>query len=507
MPPRKRQQMDLQGMMGAFSEGLNRVAARPNLWGYEPHAKQIRFHSSRSPTRLYIGGNRSGKTVGGCVEDIWWLMGNHPYRETPPPPVRGRLIGVDFDNGVEKILKPEISRWIPPSALINGSWEDSYEKSLRTLRLANGSFLEFMSYVQEVEKFAGTSRHFIHYDEEPPQSIYGENKLRLLDTGGQEWFTMTPVQGMTWIYDDIYLPGVQGESPYIDVITVDITENPYISEVEIDRVLTGLSDNEKKARKAGTFVQMGGLVFKNFGMRNIIDPIDTRKVMGWRWVASMDHGFNNPTAWLWHAISPEGHVITFHEHYQNEWTVEQHANEVHRVNREFGRAPELFVGDPSIRQRSATTGHSIQIEYIKHGIPIALANNDVRTGIDRMNNYLNAGYWFITEDCPNLIRELRRYRWKTHESIKLRYRNNAFDEPHKKDDHAVDSSRYFMTFMPELKLPPEIVAPNRGSEIVASAIAPVTPVNVDVGITDPRAVYSQPQTEWTVIDEHMGGEW
>src|SRR5262245_727536 len=161
-------------LMKGLSDGLIKASRRPNLWGYSPHQKQIQFHTSAAKTRLYIGGNRSGKTVGGCVEDIWWLMGRHPYMETPPPPVRGRIIGVDFDNGIEKILKPEITRWIPPSALIDGSWEKSFNKGLRTLTLANGSFLEFMSYVQEVDKFAGTSRHFVHFDEEPPQPVYIE---------------------------------------------------------------------------------------------------------------------------------------------------------------------------------------------------------------------------------------------------------------------------------------------------------------------------------------------
>lgn len=508
-----REKIDIRGVFAEASAGLTRAATSPNIFGYGPHSKQIMFHQSTARHRLYIGGNRSGKTVGGCVEDIYWLRGENPHRRVPPPPVHGRIIGVDFDNGVEKILKPQIARWIPPSSLINGSWEDSYSKSLKTLTLENGSTLEFMSYVQEVEKFAGTSRHFIHYDEEPPYAIWDENNARLVDTGGSSWYTMTPVQGMTWIYHEIYVPGVTGKDANIAVIQVDMTENPYISQVEIDEFLSRLGPAERKARKEGKFIQMGGLIFKDFGIRHVIQPIDLAEIMGWRWIASLDHGFNNPTAWLWHAISPDGKVITFHEHFQSEWTIEQHAAEVHRVNRQFGRAPELFVGDPSIRQRNAATGHSIQIEYVNRGLPIALANNDVKIGIDRMNGYIRHpdGYWLITENCPNLIRELQSYRWKTRNSAKLRYENNPYEEPHKKDDHAVDSSRYFFTFMPDLTLPNEEPKASRGSRIVAEAISPVTPYNHTLGTTDPGTAYSsvQPSTEWSPagIDEYMGGEW
>jgi len=69
--------------------------------------------------------------------------------------------------GIEKIILPELAKWIPPSDLIKQSWEESYNRGLRTLTLANGSFVEMMTYEMELEKFAGTSRHFIHFDEEP----------------------------------------------------------------------------------------------------------------------------------------------------------------------------------------------------------------------------------------------------------------------------------------------------------------------------------------------------
>jgi phage terminase large subunit-like protein len=151
--------------------------------------------------RQLLGGNRAGKTVAGVCEDVMWLTGQHRFREVPPPPIRGRIIAVDFNQGVDKIILPELAKWIPPSLLINGSWEDSYSSRLRTLTLSNNSFVELMSYEMDLEKFAGTSRHFIHFDEEPNQAIFNENMARLVDTGGSWWMTMTPVNGMTWTYD------------------------------------------------------------------------------------------------------------------------------------------------------------------------------------------------------------------------------------------------------------------------------------------------------------------
>jgi len=189
-----------------LGETLRRQAVSPNINGYVPHQKQIDFHSSPAKTRLYVGGNRSGKSYGNVAECVYWLRKNHPYRRIPVGDYegcRGRINTVDFINGADKILLPIFKQLVPPSLLINGSFDDSYHKQSRVLTLNNGSFMEFLSYESDLDKFAGTSRHFVSYDEEPPEVIYTENKARLIDTQGHQWFSMTPVEGMSWVYDEI----------------------------------------------------------------------------------------------------------------------------------------------------------------------------------------------------------------------------------------------------------------------------------------------------------------
>lgn len=486
-----------------LSEQLKAQITRPNIHGYRPHAKQVKFHSSDSKARLYIGGNRSGKTTGGIAEDIFWLTGRHPYRVTPPPPVRGRIISVDFLNGVEKIVRPELARWIPPSELLGGSWSTAYSKELRTLNLENGSFVEFMSYDQDLDKFAGTSRHFIHFDEEPPQDIWLENKTRLIDTGGSYWITMTPVEGMTWIYDDIYLPGQKDPASGITVIEVDMTENPYLHVGEVDEFISGLSNDDKEARVKGKFVQVGGLIYKHFDTeKHVIDPIDPRNLRDWYWYASLDHGFNNPTAWLWHAVNPDGKCITFAEHYKSGEVVDFHARAVHEKNGTLGRAPDIYVGDPSIRNVDPITGTSIHLEYTKAGIPIVLANNDVSAGINRVASYLESGNLFITRNCVNLVAEMQRYRWKTWASKRIQQLNNNHEVAHKKNDHAVDSLRYFIMSRPELAPMPDMPG-------AAKNPLGLFPHRADGEMYVPAREANTTQSEWHVetADEHMGGYW
>ena len=458
--PRKQPQATKGSILKGLAAGLKNAALAPDIHRYVPHDRQMEFHNSAAKTRLFIGGNRSGKTVGGATEAVFYLTGRHPYRNTPPPPIRGRCVSVDFVNGVEKIIKPEISKWLPLSELKGGSWATAYDKQLRTLHLANGSFLEFMSYDQDLDKFAGTSRHFTWFDEEPPQDIHTECKMRLLDVNGDEWITMTPVEGMTWLYDDIYLAAK--EDGNIKVVQVDQAENPYLNHAEIDSFLSGLSADERKARVSGKFVQIGGMVYKQFSERNIVEPFSPPT--NWLRFTGMDHGFNNPTAWLWGAINPAGDIFIWDEHYENDRVVSYHARVVLEKERGHGRTPDYRVGDPSIRNRDPITGTSIQLEYSEHGVDIGLGNNDVHAGINRVARYLEGPLFtdeegnnvrrpklYVTRNCQNLIHELYRYRWSTWASKKLDRQKNKKEEPQKKDDHAADALRYMISSRPEVE--------------------------------------------------------
>src|SRR5688572_18378481 len=280
---------------------------KPNIKRYKPHEKQYQFHTSTRKRKLYIGGNRSGKTTGGVVEDIWRATCTHPYRPelNAIGPNFGRVTAVDFDHGVKQILLPQFSQWLYPSALVNGSWEDSYNKSDKVLTLANRSQIEFMSYDQDLDKFAGTSRHWIHFDEEPPRNIWVECLARLVDTEGDWHMTMTPVEGMNWIYDELYEQQVNNENGTVEVIEVSTLENPYLSDVGIKNLMDVVDTDDVSTRIGGAFVQQGGKIYKNFdptpgGLHVLSEDIDEPAKLfdqrNWLWVMGLDHGLNNPTA-------------------------------------------------------------------------------------------------------------------------------------------------------------------------------------------------------------------
>ena len=241
--PRKPEEesISLVDLLQMASSDLSQKSVRPNMHMYKPHDKQKFLHCSYAKEKLFIGGNRSGKTVWNVMECIWWLTKKHPFRpdvNAIVEPIRGRLVCVSFIDGLDKIILPYFKQFLPSSELINGNWEDSYSRQSRTLTLANGSFIEFMSYDQELEKFAGTSRHFCSFDEEPPQAVYIECKMRLMDTGGSYWISMTPVEGMTWIYFDLYEPHRRGENTDLQILEINTEENPAIAKSFLNSMIT-----------------------------------------------------------------------------------------------------------------------------------------------------------------------------------------------------------------------------------------------------------------------------
>lgn len=530
MPRRSTPQFTPEEMFQKMAEGLKAQAARPNIYAYRPHKKQLMFHTNPKHTRLYIGGNRSGKTVGGGTEAAYWLMKKHPYRKLPLPegPIRMRGVAVDFNYGVDMIMLPELVRWIPPSFLKKGSFEESYDSNHRLLTLANGSFIEFRSYEQDLEKFAGTSRHATWFDEEPPKHIYDECMARHVDTDGFTWITMTPVEGMTWVYEGLYLPGIEGDED-IGVIEIETDENTHLSPEAIRRFNKGLDEDTKKARNRGEFVAFGGRVYKMFNETDhVISPIDPSQLEGWEIYVSIDHGYNNPTAILWHAVSPGArNIITFNEIYEREVTVDVHAASYHDFNtKTLKREPDFTVGDPAMQQRNGVTGTSIVQEYADRGVFVAPANNDVLSGVNRVIQYMKVDSpdlkphpvtgdlvgdcrWHVTANCTNTINELKKLRWKTFTSRKMQFDNNKKEEIHKKDDHAADSLRYFFTFMPDLS-PDEPTDPaeqlmrdieKHSGMLGAVAPAPVVPVSSGQWAD---LVTSNNDTHWNV---ELGETW
>jgi hypothetical protein len=153
---------------------------------------------------------------------------------------------------------------------------------------------------------------------------------------------------------------------------------------------------------------------------------------------------------LWFTVDSEGRIIVFHEYYQAERTVEQHAKAILEWETTALTSEVLYrVGDPAIAKRSDLSGESIQGFYSELGVYIGSGNNEVRYGLNRVRKYFDNDGLFITQNCIQLIRELRGYRWATYATRKGNDTKEPQDAPNKVNDHAVDALRYGICSRPE----------------------------------------------------------
>ena len=273
---------------------------------------------------------------------------------------------------------------------------------------------------------------------------------------------MTPVEGMTWIYYEVYEPGMKGENPDLQILEINTEENPNIKIAALDRITRNMSEDEKNARKKGGFNVDGHKVFPSFNVRDhvmteIFTPDRTMTIY-----TSFDHGWRHPAAWLWHAVLPTGKIVTFHEIVVSNHTVRQLAGMVKEYEKTFLEPLRLSVflraADPATAQTSAINGMSIAQTYGLEGIYFATENipkgpGSVDVGLDKMQDYLmleNGEPTWQIWDCPTLIKQMGMMHYEKFASKKLAYESAPKLTINKKNDDAPDSARYFFTLMPDL---------------------------------------------------------
>jgi hypothetical protein len=149
--------------------------------------------------------------------------------------------------------------------------------------------------------------------------------MRILDTNGIMFGTMTPLKGMTFIYDEIYLN--KNNDPNIWSIQMNWEYNPHLEKSSIEEMTKSMSKQEIDARKFGKFIPKSGLVYKEFDEdKHIIAPFDVP--VSWHNMISIDVGLKNPTSAHFYALDNDDNIIIMAEHYKAEETISYHANAI-----------------------------------------------------------------------------------------------------------------------------------------------------------------------------------
>ena len=418
--------------------------------GEKVHKKQLLFHKCPKRNRWVFGGNRSGKTECGAVEVVYLACGIHPYKKNKL--TEGWVVSlsrqVQRDVAQKKILHYLPEHYIEKVVMLSGA-QGSLESGVIDFIVVRSevgglSKIGFRTCDQGREKFQGASLDYVWFDEEPPYDIYQECRMRILDKCGEIFGTMTPLKGLTWVYNQIYLNENNDKEVWYE--QMEWADNPYLSKDEIENMTKNMSQDEIESRRYGKFRASSGLVYPEFDENvNVIEPFDIPKE--WQDTISIDPGLHNPLSAHFYCVDFDGNVYVVAEHYEAEKDVTYHANKIKEIADNLGwkrdRSGKLVaLIDPAASQKTLSSEKTVVELFNDNGILVnTKVNKDMFSGIAVVKSYLkNAegrSRLFIFKNCVNLIREIKSYWW------------GDGDNPIKKDDHALDELRYYLMTKPK----------------------------------------------------------
>lgn len=422
----------------------NNQLARYNT-GKIVHQKQLDFHKNNKKNRWVFGGNRTGKTECGAVETIWLLRGIHPYRQNKDN-VSGWAVSlstqVQRDVAQSKILHYLNPDWIADIVMLSGKKDNPQSGVIDKIYIKNIfggiSTLGFKSCDQGREKFQGTSLDFVWFDEEPPYDIYLECKMRVLDRVGDIFGTMTPLKGLTWVYNEIYLNSKK--DPDVWYQNISWQDNPFLNQAEVQKLMGEMSAEELDTRCNGKFTFSGGVVYNNFDeTANVVEPFDVPP--DYQDIISIDPGFRNALSCHFYCRDYDGNVFVVAEHYAENQTIEYHANCIKQIAKRLNWKTkngklEALIDSAGLQKTLASQKSVVDLFYDNDILTNPKVKKELLVGIQKVKRYIcdanGNRRLFIFKNCPNLIREIKAYFW------------GDDDVPIKKDDHCLDELRYYI---------------------------------------------------------------
>lgn len=397
----------LNGWFDEFVAQYERALADPLNYGQRPHVFQELMHMSPAKLTLFVAANRLGKSVGGMREVLWRATGTHPYR--PFKPIEMIWCGFPSYPFFRETTRPHFTALCPKDRLIQFHETEYWAK----IRREDGGVctIFFKPYEQGRDKWQGAAVDFMWLDEEPPEEIFREGLARLIDKNGDMLLTFTPVSGMGWLYDRLYLPGVAEwtkpvEERDINVIQAGLATRdperefevgeplvPHLTREQIVRFASGIPDpDERSIRVFGEFKARSGLVYKQFRPEiHLVPAFDIPR--HWEVWAGVDPGYHG-FAVVFFAQGPDGRTYVVDEFFSQQEPTSVRAAAVwekaRSIRDRFGPGDHLSVyvdtEDPQLVRElniwASEHRHPLSFASLQHGKKARLA------GITRIQELL-----------------------------------------------------------------------------------------------------------------------
>ena len=421
-----------------------------------PFNDEIGFLCSPAKNRWIFGANRSGKTDTGIVDMVIRSTGIVPdsikpyYTRQIVVPSDNWIVSLDFTNS-QDVTQRKFFQYLPQKFLKKW-WKGDF-----IAELTNGSVITFKSADSGASKFQGSVKNSILFDEECPYDVYQECFLRVRDVSGDLTGAMTPVNGITYTYDEIYL------KQDLDTVCFQFTldGNPHINELEKAKIKAKFKGADYDIRVLGKFASRVGLIYgaDHFTYNtHTVEPFPITKNM--YLVGALDPGLGT-TGYLLMGIMPDGKCYLIDEYKGNDKTIEENAFGIKLLESKYPQGISTRLIDPSSVIRDPISKKQTRKEYTRHGLNTVLADNQIMLGIEKVWEMLKKNAdgipgLYVFRTLTNFLDEIAHYSWD-----KVRGNNEVTrkDKPklHQKD-HFMDCLKY-IALRGEIYRDPTLVVP------------------------------------------------
>lgn len=350
---------------------------------------------------------------------------------------------------------PELEDYVLPAffSQLPSSWFDhpltEWSEDRLSLMLPNKAQVHFRS-LDDPNRGTGPGLDWLWIDEARKVQELAWDIIRpaLTEKKGVAWLTSTPEWGEDWTHRRFYVPAEEARSGFW-ATTYRTVDNPIIDPAEVAEARETMPPDLFRREYEASIEYPTGTVFGD-----LIDAClaDDARMKQWlpEWpridssresIAAIDPGTDHPFASSLIVATPFG-LVFCNEYRERNKPFSIHAIELRKMA--GGLQPRWGV-DRSAKQAA--------IELAQHGIFASQAGlggpGSVAASIQRLYAWMASGRLRIsTSKCPQLIKELRAYRWaESKETVKGLGKDGV---PYKKGDDLVDTARYGVMLWPEL---------------------------------------------------------
>jgi len=215
-----------------------------------------------------------------------------------------------------------------------------------------------------------------------------------------------------------------------------LPDNPYLTESYKNRIKNSLSGLFYKRNYLGLWCLAEGAIFDFFDRQ--IHVVERAPAAAEYFIAGIDYGTSNAFACVVLGVSSgrytqSGKRLWVEKEYY--WDSKREGRQ--KVNSEYARDMYEFLEPYGVKQLYIDpSAAAFKLELRRVGMHTVAANSEVEDGIQMMTSEMQKGNLYVMSNCRNLIREIESYVWDNKAAEK------GWDEPLKKNDHAVDALRY-----------------------------------------------------------------